>query len=197
MSLRLITLDHGTEFMSRALEEWAFAPRPCARFHSTRETRGERVQTSGRITTDSAYPRLPFSIYFIELSGNDGWTARINQPYDGPSLALPRDASLMYPPPLFFSPTSLLHNGAVYNESIWVPVSQEEKDQCDDAGGEIDCSFGDGTKGFFWSFAVRKTSSPTAVPDGGSTALMLGFGALGVAVMSRRRAVVSVNGRRP
>ena len=153
--------------------------------------------TSGRITTDSAYPRLPFSIYFIELSGNDGWTARIHQPYDGPSLALPRDASLMYPPPLFYSPTILLHNAAVYNESIRVPVSQEEKDQCDDGGGTVDCSFGDGTKGFFWSFAVRKTSSPTAVPDGGSTALMLGLGALGVAVMSRRRAVVSVNGRRP
>ena len=40
---RSITVDHGTQFMSRALEDWAYQSRRAARFHSTRQPRGERL----------------------------------------------------------------------------------------------------------------------------------------------------------
>jgi putative transposase len=38
-----ITVDHGTEFMSRALEDWAFLSWRPARFHAARETDGKRL----------------------------------------------------------------------------------------------------------------------------------------------------------
>src|SRR5690349_17627565 len=37
---RSITVDHGTEFQSRALEDWAYRWGRPARLHSTGETRG-------------------------------------------------------------------------------------------------------------------------------------------------------------
>lgn len=36
---RSITVDHGTEFQSRALEDWVYGPRRPARFHSPGGTR--------------------------------------------------------------------------------------------------------------------------------------------------------------
>ena len=46
MALRSITVDHGTEFMLRALEDWAYQRGRPARFHSPWETRGKRLSSS-------------------------------------------------------------------------------------------------------------------------------------------------------
>ena len=40
---RSITVDHGTEFMSRALEDWAYSAWRPARFHSAWKTCGKRL----------------------------------------------------------------------------------------------------------------------------------------------------------
>ena len=50
---RSITVDHGTEFMSRALEDWAHRARRRARLHPPGKARRERA-TSSRSTGASA-----------------------------------------------------------------------------------------------------------------------------------------------
>ena len=40
---RSTTVDHGTEFQSRALEDWAYRRGVQLDFHSTRQARGQRL----------------------------------------------------------------------------------------------------------------------------------------------------------
>jgi hypothetical protein len=50
---RSITVDHGTEFMSRALEDWAYRRGVQLDIHSTRENRW-KIHSSKRSTDGSA-----------------------------------------------------------------------------------------------------------------------------------------------